>query len=129
MEQATARKRNTAAVWSAGAMLNLGDHTLGLQDLDQPWDIPNFKVTAHDCAHPLGFFRDRDQLALDHLVPERHRATHPDALLLGGRDLVADPFAGNLALELGEAEQHVEGQATHAGRGVEGLGRRGAISP
>ena len=36
-------------------------------------------------------------------IAERHRAAHPHALLLGGRDLVADALAGDLALELGEA--------------------------
>src|SRR3546814_20454675 len=40
-------------------------------------------------------------------------------LLLGGGDLVTDALARDLALELGEAEQHVEGQPAHRGRGVE----------
>lgn len=43
-----------------------------------------------------------DELAVFHIVAERHEATHPHALLAGGRDLVPDTLADNLALELGE---------------------------
>ena len=46
------------------------------------------------------------------------------AFLLRSRDLVADAFAGDLALELGEGEQHVEGQPAHRCRGVDLLGHR-----
>ncbi len=58
------------------------------------------------------------------LVAEGRPAAHPHALLLGSGDLVADAFAGDLSLELGEGEQDVEGQPAHAGGGVEGLGDR-----
>ena len=58
------------------------------------------------------------------LIAERHHAADPDALLLGGGDLVADALSRDLALELGEGQQHVEGQSPHAGGGVEGLGDR-----
>ena len=57
-------------------------------------------------------------------IAERNDAAHPDALPLRGGDLVADPLAGDLALELGEGEQHIERQPAHAGGGVEGLGDR-----
>ena len=39
-------------------------------------------------------------------------------------DLVADALGGHLALELREAQQHVQRQPAHAGRGVERLGHR-----
>jgi hypothetical protein len=39
---------------------------------------------------------------------ERHIAAHPHALFLRRGDLVANALAGDLALELGEREQHVE---------------------
>ena len=64
------------------------------------------------------------QFAIDDLVTERHDAADPEALLLRGGDLVADALTGDLAFELGEGEQHVERQPSHAGRGVEGLGDR-----
>ena len=57
-------------------------------------------------------------------VAERNRSAHPDALPFRGGDLVADTLAGDLALELGERQQHVEGQSPHAGGRVEGLGHR-----
>ena len=44
--------------------------------------------------------------------------------ILRSRDLVTDAFAGDLALELGEGEQHVEGQPPHRRRGVKLLGHR-----
>ena len=59
-----------------------------------------------------------------HAIAERDRAADPDALALGGRDLVAHPLADHLALELGKGQQHVEGQPAHAGGGVERLGDR-----
>ena len=58
------------------------------------------------------------------VVAERRQAAHPHALPLRGGDLVADPLAGDLALELGEGQQHVERQPAHGGRGVELLGHR-----
>src|SRR5580692_9133147 len=61
------------------------------------------------------------ELLADAAVAERHRAADPDALALGGRDLVAHPFADHLPFELGEGEQHVEGQPAHAARRVERL--------
>jgi hypothetical protein len=64
------------------------------------------------------------QLALLDVVTERHIAAHPHALLLRGRNFVADALAGDLALELGEGEQHVERQTPHRGRRIELLRHR-----
>jgi hypothetical protein len=44
--------------------------------------------------------------------------------LLGGGDLVADALGGDLAFELGEGEEDIEGQSTHGRGGVELLGHR-----
>ena len=57
-------------------------------------------------------------------IAERNGPTDPEALALGGRDLVAHPLADHLALELGKGEQHVEGKPAHAGGRVERLGDR-----
>src|SRR2546430_17195369 len=57
-----------------------------------------------------------DQFAVLDVVTERHVPAHPHALVLRRRDLVADALAGDLSLELGEGEQHVECQAPHGGR-------------
>jgi hypothetical protein len=43
---------------------------------------------------------------------------------LGSGNFVADPLARDLALELREGEQHVQGEPSHRGRGVELLGDR-----
>ena len=62
-------------------------------------------------------------------IAERHGSADPEALALGGRDLVAHPLADHLALELGEGEQHVEREPAHAGGGVERLGDRDERHP
>ena len=54
-----------------------------------------------------------DELAVFDVVAERGLTAHPHALLLGGRDLVADALAGDLALELGKRQEDVERQAAH----------------
>ena len=64
-------------------------------------------------------FRIADSVELGVAAPLGAVAAHPHAFLLRSRDLVADAFAGDLALELGEGEQHVEGQPPHRCRGVE----------
>ena len=65
-----------------------------------------------------------DQLAVLDRVAERRHTAHPHPLLLRSGDLVADAFAGHLALELGKGQQHVERQAAHRGRRVELLCHR-----
>ncbi len=43
---------------------------------------------------------------------------------LRGGDLVPDTFAGDLTLELGKGQQHIEGQPSHRGGGVKRLSHR-----
>ena len=71
----------------------------------------------HPDSRRLGFADD--QLPFPDVVAERHIAAHPHALGLRRGDLVANALARDLALELGEREQHVERQTPHRGRGVE----------
>src|SRR5207249_2110221 len=77
-----------------------------------------------DAAHGFSLGRVDNERALARVVAERHVAAHPYALLLRGGDLVADPFAGDLPLELGKGQQHIEGQPPHRARGIELLGHR-----
>ena len=89
-------------------------------------------IGSEDGAHDLGFFlvdRQGARAIPRRLVAKRHSAPHPHALGLGGRDLVADALARHLALELGEGQEHVQCQAAHAGRGVEGLGDADEAGP
>ena len=56
----------------------------------------------------LSFLRYDHELLVYALVAERNGTTDPDSLGLGGRDFVSDPFADDLALELGKGQQHIE---------------------
>lgn len=56
------------------------------------------------------------------IIANGRHASHPETLLLGGRDLVADPLGGHFPLKLRKGEQHVQGQTAHGRRGVKGLG-------
>jgi hypothetical protein len=62
-------------------------------------------VATEDVTHHLRLGLVDDQLAVLRVIAERWLAAHPQALLLGGSDLVADPLAGDLALELCEGQQ------------------------
>jgi len=68
---------------------------------------------SEDAAHRLRLGRVDGERALAGIIADRHIAAHPHSLFLRGGDLVADAFAGDLALELGEGQQHIERQAPH----------------
>ena len=62
-------------------------------------------------------------------ITERRHPAHPRPLLFRGGDLVANALADDLALELCEGQQNIQGQAPHRGRCVELLrdrNKRGA---
>src|SRR3954451_11427533 len=63
------------------------------------------KVALEDQPHRRGLILPDHELALPHLVSERHDAPDPNALALRGRDLVADALARDFALELGKGQQ------------------------
>jgi len=48
-----------------------------------------------------------DEPSILDVIAHGDGTTHPHALLLRSRDLVADALTGDLALELGEGQQHV----------------------
>jgi hypothetical protein len=87
-------------------------------------DRAHFRIAPEDQPDGRRLRLIDDQLAVLDVVAERHVAAHPHALLLRRGDLVADALAGDLALELGEGEQHVERQAPHGGRRIELLRHR-----
>ena len=72
----------------------------GRADLDEPFE---------DRADLLRVAVIHDQLAVLHVIAERHEAAYPHAALAGGRELVADMLANHLALELSEGQKPVEG--------------------
>src|SRR5271167_5160439 len=84
-----------------------------------PAHAAELAIKGEDTTHGLSLNRVDDERALACVVAERHVAAHPHALLLRSGDLVADPFAGHLALELSKGQQHIEGQPPHRARGTE----------
>src|SRR6202040_156040 len=81
-------------------------------------------MAAEDQPNGIGLAVDHDELVVLYSIPERRYATHPHPLLFRGGDLVANALADDLALELCEGQQNVEGQAPHRGRRVELLRHR-----
>ena len=57
-------------------------------------------------------------------IAEGQGTADPETLSLGGGDLVPDALGGDLPLELGKGQEHVERQPAHGGRGIELLGDR-----
>jgi hypothetical protein len=52
-----------------------------------------------------------DERPLVGVIAQRYIPAHPDALFLRCGDLIADALAGDLALELGKGQQHIERNA------------------
>src|SRR3984893_12072257 len=67
-----------------------------------PAHAAELTIKGEDATHGLRLGRVDDERALARVVAERHITAHPHALLLRGGDLVADPFSGDLTLELGK---------------------------
>ena len=90
-------------------------------------DRAKFRTAPEDepDGYRLGFVDD--EFGVLDVIAERHIAAHPHALCLRRGDLVADALAGDLALELGKGEQHVEGQAPHRSHSVKLLGHRDEV--
>jgi hypothetical protein len=101
---------------SAGSFTALGHNTQSIEFGPEQRDRAKLGVALED--HPdsrrLGFADD--QLPFPDVVAERHIAAHPHALLLRRGDLVANALARDLALELGEREQHVDAGQTGSWR-------------
>ena len=87
-------------------------------------DGAEFEIQIKQCPNDCRLIFIDNQLLIHGIVSERRKAAHPHVLLLGGSDLVADALSRNLALELGEGEQHIEGQSPHGIGSVELLGDR-----
>src|SRR6202047_5020415 len=96
--------------------------TVGL--LLDPANAAELTIESEDAAYRLGLGRVDDERALVGVIAPRHIPAHPHALLLRRGDLVADAFTGDLALELGKGQQHIERQAPHRARRVELLRHR-----
>src|SRR5207247_8048487 len=89
-----------------------------------PAHATELTIQGEEAAHRFGLGWVDDERAFARIIAERRVTAHPHALLLRGGDLVADPFAGDLPLELSKGQQHVEGQPPHRTRRIELLGPR-----
>ena len=63
-----------------------------------------------------------DQFVRMRVVPQGCKPTHPEALLLGGGDLVSNALCSDLTFELRKREQDIQGQPAHRCRRIESLG-------
>ncbi len=105
-----------------GGPTALGGDALGGEGLGERGGRADADEALEDHPHRRGLGRVDHELSLVDPIAERRVAAHPHAAGPGCRELVPDPLADHLALELGEGEQHVEGQPAHRGGGVERLG-------
>jgi hypothetical protein len=65
-------------------------------------DGTEFEITFIEVFHRRGFSPVDYQLAIANVITQRRNAAHPHSLALGGGDLVTNPLARYLTLELGE---------------------------
>jgi hypothetical protein len=96
------------------------------QFLDDRQQRRLLEVHPEDLANAGGFLGVDDQPragpAVVDVVAQHRRSAGPFALAGLRREFVADPLADDLTLELGEAQQDVQGQAAHRMGRVELLG-------
>ena len=85
-------------------------NALSVETLLETHHASRLEIAAKEGPHDAGVILDDTQRAVHNPIAERDDAAHPHALLLRGGDLVANALARDLPLELGEGEQHVEGQ-------------------
>src|SRR5437764_283108 len=84
-----------------------------------PAHAAELTIESEDATYSLGLGRVDQECTLARVISQRDIATHPHALLLRRSDLVADTFAGDLPLELGKGQQHIEREAPHRARRIE----------
>src|SRR5579871_4832041 len=82
-------------------------------------DPADFEIPSKNNPHALGLFFHNEKLAVLQLIAQRQGASNPKAFPLGRRNLVPDALRGNLTLELGKGQEHIESQAAHGGRCIE----------
>jgi hypothetical protein len=124
MGEGTTGKRDPANYASALKMPHLGDDPPLAQVGHQAVEAAKLQVPPKDGPYPFGLLLDHDNPAVLAGISERGDAPDPQPLALGGCDLVADTFGGDLPLKLGKRQQHIERQPPHRGRCIELLGDR-----
>jgi hypothetical protein len=97
-------ERDAANGAPIGACAHLGNDAAVAQIGQQRPDAADLEIAPEDGSDPLGRVLVDDELLVPALIAERDIAADPDTLALGGRDLVANALAGDLAFELGERD-------------------------
>ena len=95
-------------------------NVFGIKSGLEPHHAAKLKVAPEELANELRDVKG----AIFHPISEWDSAAHPDASLFRSGNFVPDALARNFALELRKRQQHVEGQTSHAGGFIEGLGHR-----
>src|ERR1700730_3488098 len=116
MGQRSDAKADAAAPAAIATAIDLGPNALPIELREQSPHGAKLQIAGEDGAHHRRLLRRASALLAAAGIAERHGSADPEALALGGRDLVAHPLADHLALELGKGEQHVEREPAHAGR-------------
>src|SRR5205085_9943946 len=83
--------------------------TVGL--LLDPAHAAELTIESENAGDGFGLGRIDDERALVGVIAQRDISAHPHALLLRCGYLVPDAFTGDLPLELGKRQQHIECQA------------------
>src|SRR6202040_474519 len=86
----------------------------GLELRLQQSDRAEFGIAAENQPNGIGLAVDHDELVVLRSIPERRYAAPPHPLPFRGGDLIADALLNDLALELRERQQNVEGQAVES---------------
>ena len=95
-------ERNAAPDGTARELANFGGQSLGLEISNQAIDAAQFKVALENEPDGFCFVLVDGELAIVERLTERNHSSDPQALALGGGDLVADALGCDLAFELGE---------------------------
>src|SRR5208337_544961 len=117
--QSTARKLPASRSHAVFRHPDFGDDPAALQIAPQEPDGTEFEISFINIFHRRGFRRVDHQLVIADVIAQRRHTAHPHSLALGGGDLVTDPLARYLPLELRKRQQDVERKPAHRGRGVE----------
>ena len=77
----------------AGSVATIATETGQHEFREQNLRRAELQIALEDSADRVRFFRHDFELLVDAAIAERNGPTDPEALMLGGRDLVAHPLA------------------------------------
>jgi hypothetical protein len=124
IEQGAAFEENASMGRTGCAQSYLCSDVFVFEIPHQRIDPAEFEVSPVDQPNPFGFVFDDGDLAVLHFIAEGQGTADPETLPLRGGNLVSDALGRDLPFELGEGQEHVEGQPAHGGSGIELLGDR-----